>query len=220
MIAPLQSPAHNQKHFLSCDLPQNREDVWYINGQPIYHHRVMVNQAGAVPESAFSDSEYRRLKQLEGLKKKTKGTQQLITIAMGYYILQEGADIPLSEKPALFDYKEPLQGLTDKIRQVHDEHQKENWDGYGAKPVQDLQQALKFAKALFQESRLFIEKVDIIPENDGTICFEWFLSHTQYVAVSVKNNKLIYHYQLGEEKGCGETNIFGKQMLFEKIKHI
>ena len=129
--------------------------------------------------------------------------------------------ILLSEKPALFEYKKPLQDLKDKIIQVHEDHQKENWDGYGAKPIQYLQQALTFAKALFKESRLFIEKVDIIPENDGAICFEWFLSRTQYVAVSVKKDKLIYHYQLGEEKDCGETNFIGKKhTIFEKIKQI
>ena len=112
------------------------------------------------------------------------------------------------------------QHLSNKITQVYDEHQEENWDGYGAKPVQSVEQALKFAKELVQKSRLFIEKVDIIPENDGAICFEWFLSHKQYVAISVKNDNLIYHYQLGEEKGCGETNFAGKKMLFEKIKQI
>ncbi len=113
-----------------------------------------------------------------------------------------------------------LQHLNNKITQVYEKHQQENWDGYGAKPVQHWSQALKFAKKLFQESRLFIEKVDITPENDGAICFEWFLSHKQYVAISVKDDNLIYHYQLEEEKGCGETNFAGKKMLFEKIKQI
>ncbi len=123
----------------------------------------------------------------------------------------------LSERSQVI-YDKPLKDLKDRINQVHEDHQEEGWDGYGAKPIQNLSQALQFAEALFQESRLLVEQVDIIPENDGAICFEWFVSYEQYVSVSVKNDKLIYHYQIGEEKGCGETNMAGKQMLFEKIK--
>ena len=122
------------------------------------------------------------------------------------------------EKVTSIDDKKSLQDLKKKITQIHNEHQEEGWDGYGAKPVQNLDQALRFAKALFQESRLLIQGVDIIPENDGAICFEWFWSHSKCMYISIIGDQLIYNYRIGEEKGCGETNFAGKQMLFEKIK--
>ena len=123
-------------------------------------------------------------------------------------------------KPAIhnFFYKKPLEDLQNKIFQIHEEHQEEGWDGYEAKPIQNLSQALQFAKALFLESRLLIEQVDITPENDGAICFEWIQSNSQCMYVSIIGDKLIYNYHIGEEKGCGETNFAGKRMLFEKIK--
>ena len=126
----------------------------------------------------------------------------------------------LSEQLGFFDNDQPLKNLKNNIIQVHEEHQKEGWDGYGAKPIQNLPQALQFAKVLFQESRLLVEQVDIIPENDGAICFEWFISNERHIAVSTKNDTLIYHYQIGIEKACGETNFAGRQMLLEKIKEV
>ena len=132
---------------------------------------------------------------------------------------RQNAYVLLSERPQ-FMYNKPLMDLQSDIIQVYDEHQKEGWDGYGAKPIQNRPQALQFAEALCQESRLLAEQVDIIPENDGAICFEWFISKERHIAVSTKNNTLIYHYQIEEEKACGETNFAGRQMLFGKIKEV
>ena len=110
--------------------------------------------------------------------------------------------------------------LKNNIVQVYEEHQERGWDGYGAEPIQNQRQALRFAEELFKESKRLIEKVDIVPENDGAICFEWFVSNENHIAISIKNDLLIYHYQLGAEKACGESNFSGKQTLFKKIKEV
>ena len=111
--------------------------------------------------------------------------------------------------------------LEDKIHHVYNEHQEKNWDGYGAESMKYLDQSLKFAKDLFFESRALVESVDIVPENDGCLCFEWFHSHSKYMNVSVKGDKLIYTYKLGDDNsGCGEVSYSEKKMIIEQIKRI
>ena len=119
-----------------------------------------------------------------------------------------------------FLYEKPLLELKDKIYNVYSEHQEENWDGYGAEPIKYLSQSLLFAKDLFFESISLVESVDIIPENDGCLCFEWFKSDNKFISISVESNQFIYNYKLGDEKGCGEVSFSGKQMLIEQIKKI
>ena len=112
--------------------------------------------------------------------------------------------------------------MINEIYNVYNERQDENWDGYGAEPLnsKSLNQSLKFAKSLFSESRLLVESVDIIPENDGCICFEWYKSNEKFISVSVKGEKLIYNYEIRGEKSCGETNFYGKEDLIKKIKQV
>ena len=110
--------------------------------------------------------------------------------------------------------------LKKQIQNVYNEHQDANWDGYEAEPLQFLPQALKFAESVVAESRLLAKTVDIIPENDGCICFEWYKSKEKYISVSVKGEKLIYNYEIGSAKGCGETNFYGKKDIIEKIKRV
>ena len=110
--------------------------------------------------------------------------------------------------------------LQDKIHNVCKEHQNTNWDGYGAEPMKYLRQSLQFANDLYDDLGLFIESVDIIPENDGCLCFEWFKNNNNFISISVKNDKLIYDYKIEDEEGCGETNFSGKNMLVEQIKKI
>ena len=110
--------------------------------------------------------------------------------------------------------------LEEKNYNVYYDCQIENWDGYEAEPIRYLSQSLQFADALFSESRMLIESIDIIPENDGCLCFEWFKSDSKFISISVKNDRLIYNYKIGDEEGCGETTFSGQKMLIEQIKKI
>ena len=116
--------------------------------------------------------------------------------------------------------EKPFTELKNKICNVYQKHQEEKWDGYEAEPMKYLNESLKFAEDLFSESRTLIESVDVIPENDGCLCFDWFKSHSKYMTISVKDNKLIYTYKLGDEEDCGETTFSGKKDLIEKLKKI
>ena len=115
---------------------------------------------------------------------------------------------------------EVFKKLKSKIQKVYDEHQEKNWDGYEAQPLKWLPEALKFADMLFQESRDLVESVDIVPENDGCLCFEWFKSDTRLISIAVKGDTLIYNCRIGDAKGCGEVNFFGSQILIDQIKRV
>ena len=116
--------------------------------------------------------------------------------------------------------EKPLEELRNRIFNVYNEHKKKNWDGYGAEPMKYLDQSLQFADDLFSESRTLVESVDVIPENDGCLCFEWFKSNSKYINISVKGDKLIYTYKLGDEKACGEGTRSAKETIIEQIKKI
>ncbi len=116
------------------------------------------------------------------------------------------------------DYKESKQDLKQKVMNVYYGHQKRNWDGYESEPVKHLISSLKFAETVSSEA--LTELIDIVPENDGCLCFEWFKSNNRFISVSVKDDKLIYNYKIGDEEGCGETTFAGKQMLVEQIKKV
>lgn len=110
--------------------------------------------------------------------------------------------------------------LKNEIQTIYHEHQKKNWDGYGAEPLKWLPEALNFADMLLQESQDIVESVDIVPENDGCLCFEWFKSDTRLISISIEDDKLIYNYRIEDEKGCGEVNFSGSQMLIDQIKQV
>lgn len=117
----------------------------------------------------------------------------------------------------------PLLELKNKIYNIYEKHQTNDWDGYEAEPIQYLKQSLRFAEALFAKSRLLIESVDIVPENDGCLCFEWFKTDSEFINVSVKNDILIFSYKIGDKNGCGEITFsdFSREpMLIELIKKI
>ena len=117
-------------------------------------------------------------------------------------------------------YNKPIEELYNTIINAYSNHQMKNWDGYGAEPIKYLRQSLAFAKALFSQSRLLIETVEIAPENDGCLCFEWFKTHSRFINVSIKSDKLIYDYEIGDDKGCGETTFSGKKMIIGQIKRV
>ena len=123
----------------------------------------------------------------------------------------------LSERKILY-YEKPKQDLQQKVVDVYCNHEERNWDGYESEPMKYLISSLKFAETVSSEA--LTELIEIVPENDGCLCFEWFKSNNRFISVSVKDDKLIYNYKIGDEEGCGETTFAGKQMLVEQIKKV
>ena len=113
-----------------------------------------------------------------------------------------------------------LKEFKNQIQKVHSEHQKQGWDGYDAQPLKCLPEALRFADMLFQKSRDLVESVDIVPENDASLCFEWFKSDTSFISISVKDDQLIYNYRIEDTKDHGEVDFSDSQMLIDQIKQV
>lgn len=195
-----QSSSSIQKNFIFF---KSNSSNLSINGYPSYLYK----ELGSNLENQWTFSEYR--------------SREPLSDWTTPFLYLEDESILLSDKPRFSGRdKESLGKLENKIYNIYDEHQVENWDGYGAEPIQYLNQSLEFAKDLFFESRVLIESVEIVPENDGCLCFEWYQSSSKFVNISVKNDKLIYTYKFGDEKACGEITSSGKRMLIEQIKKI
>ena len=178
-----------------------------INGQPLNQYDKQI-----LPNILCTQSEYLPLR----YKKLNESLQKILIQAPMEHFFRYKKNYTLNESC----YEKPLVELKNKIHNVYDEYQYNDWDGYGAEPIKYLKEALQFATDLFSESRTLIESVDIIPENDGCLCFDWFKSNNKYINISIENDKLIYSYKFGEERDCGETNFSGKHKLIEQIKKI
>lgn len=195
-----QSASSTQKNFIFF---KSKSSNLSINGRPSYLYK----ETGSNLDTQWTFSEYRY--------------QEPLSDWTTSFLYLEDESILLSDKSRFSGRdKESLGILENKIYNIYLEHQDKDWDGYCAEPIQYLNQSLQFAKDLFFESRVLIESVEIVPENDGCLCFEWHQSSSKFINISVKNDKLIYTYKFGEEKACGETTYSGKQMLIEQIKKI
>ena len=115
-----------------------------------------------------------------------------------------------------------LEELRQKIEDCFYTYQEENWDYYGAEPMKYLKESLEFANSLSNESIKFVEEVEIVPENDGSMCFEWYKTETKYIMISVENDQLVYNYKNENTNGCGETSLnFSKHSeLFNMLKKV
>ena len=215
MNALNQSATHNSPDFLS--IPKDGDNiVSSVNGHPLeqYDGMLMFN-INKYP----SPSEYLRT---------LSSVQKIIPYIKGNFRdkwMESNINKPRSidhtvVNNILNNNTIQIENLKQQIQNVYNKHQEKNWDGYDAEPIKYLSQSLQFASALFSESQLLIESIEIVPENDGCLCFEWFKSHKNYITISIKNDKLIYNYTIGDEKGCGEASFAGKEMLINQIRKI
>ena len=112
--------------------------------------------------------------------------------------------------------------LRKKIDEVYLECRDEDWDGYGAIPIShsNYERALEFFRSLLLGSGRAIEEVDIIPENEGNLCFEWFKAKDRLISISVTGDKLIFNYKIEDSKGCGEISSRQQMILKPLIEKV
>ena len=120
-----------------------------------------------------------------------------------------------SNRSAVDYYSESFMDLINRILCIYFENQNKGWDGYQALPIQYVNEALSFSD-LLSRYRLLVESVNIIPENDGCLCFEWRKSDKRYINISIKD-RFIYDYKIDSVEGCGETSFEDSEMLLKKI---
>ena len=159
---------HTQNHLSQNHLSQNNP-LFFNFSEPTVTLKQSSNQAvksllqlNPLYSHSESSSQYSTFRDTIVLINK------LSSIIVSFYPSED--DELLSDRERVF-YKKPILELKEKIYNVYYECQTENWDGYEAEPIRYLSQSLQFADVLFSESRMLIESVDIIPENDGCPLF-------------------------------------------------
>ena len=70
-----------------------------------------------------------------------------------------------------------LEELHKEIKEVYEDSNCPNWDGYDADPLRDIDSYLKFADLLYQEDPKFLNYLEVAPVNDGSMDFEWMFNH-------------------------------------------
>ena len=204
MNALLQSASGSQDDRFSI---KNAPDFVQINNDPILKKYLVSNMVFEYPNS--SNVQYNRMISQSYSELESRLSNRLLHICLISH-----------PKLEITHNKEVFKKLKNKIQKVYNEHQKPGWDGYEAKPLKWLPKALEFADILFQKSQNLVESVDIVPENDGCLCFEWFKSDTCFISISIKDDVMIYNYKIETVKGCGEVNFSGSQILIDQIKQV
>ena len=111
------------------------------------------------------------------------------------------ASSPMAAKPATVSASASTLQVraAAELTRIATETSVEGWDGYGAKPIapQTLDRAFRFLSELPE----WILAPDIIPEPDGEIAIEWFLSPNLTFSVSIPPlGPLHFAGRFGDEK--------------------
>lgn len=99
-------------------------------------------------------------------------------------------------------FGEHLAKIMENLLEVKAEHTEDNWDGYGAKAINDDSYKNAFQFALSLPSNLPIP--DIYVEPDGEVTFEWYEDKRKVLSISIgSKNKLAYAGLFGASKTYG-----------------
>ena len=112
----------------------------------------------------------------------------------------------------------------DEIKKLYEENNKKGWDGYGGLPIRrkNMENALVFFDFISNRSKILIDNLDIVPENTGSLSFDWFRDHDCQVSVSIWKDRFHYFYVFPEKYGrdCGTLPWRDKEIMFSIIKKI
>ena len=95
--------------------------------------------------------------------------------------------------------------LIQELREIFSECSIENWDGYGALPIQE--QAVLEAERFIAVMPAFMSDLEIVPEPGGDIGFQWSFGENRILTVSFAGTNIItYAAILGssERTKCGK----------------
>lgn len=113
--------------------------------------------------------------------------------------------------------------LIQELHEVFNECSIEDWDGYGALPIQE--QAVLEAERFIAVMPAFMPDPEIVPEPSGDIGFEWSFGENRILAVSFAGrNTIAYAAILGssERTKCGTEKFNNSipQEIFRGIEEI
>ena len=110
-------------------------------------------------------------------------------------------------------FGEHLSKMLENLFQAKQEHSIDNWDGYGAKAIdeQSCENAIRFVLSLAPD----IPTPEIDVEPDGEVVFEWYEGPRQVFSISIgSRNELAYAGLFGANK------IYGVEYLYDDIPEV
>ena len=105
-------------------------------------------------------------------------------------------------------FGEHLLEMIERLFEARQEHAIDNWDGYGAKAIdeQSYQNAIRFILSLTPD----IPAPEIGVEPDGEVVFEWYGGKRKVFSISIgSRNELTYAGLYGISKTYGVEHFYG-----------
>lgn len=118
-------------------------------------------------------------------------------------------------------FGEHLSEMIERLFEARQEHAINNWDGYGAKAIdeQSYQNAIRFILSLTPD----IPAPEIGVEPDGEVVFEWYGGKRKVFSISMgSRNELTYAGLYGISKTDGVEYFYGNipDMLLDNISRV
>ncbi len=118
-------------------------------------------------------------------------------------------------------FGEHLSKMLENLFQAKQEHSIDNWDGYGAKAIdeQSYENAIRFVLSLAPDIPTF----EIGVEPDGEVVFEWYGGKRKVFSVSMgSRNELTYAGLYGISKTYGVEHFYGNipDTLLDNISRV
>ena len=118
-------------------------------------------------------------------------------------------------------FGEHLSEMIERLFEARQEHVINNWDGYGAKAIdeQSYQNAIRFILSLTPD----IPAPEIGVEPDGEVVFEWYGGKREVFSISIgSRNELTYAGLYGISKTYGVEHFYGSitNTLLDNISRV
>lgn len=102
--------------------------------------------------------------------------------------------------------------LIQELREIFSECSTENWDGYGALPINE--QAVLEAERFIAIMPLFMPDPEIAPEPSGDIGFQWSFGENRILAVSFEGRNIVTYAAI---LGSSERTKYGRELFNDSI---
>ena len=122
-------------------------------------------------------------------------------------VQRETEELKYNISPSI-TFGEHLSAMIERLFEARQEHAINNWDGYGAKAIdeQSYQNAIRFILSLTPD----IPAPEIGVEPDGEVVFEWYGGKRKVFSISMgSRNELTYAGLYGISKTYGVEHFYG-----------
>ena len=102
--------------------------------------------------------------------------------------------------------------LVQELHEIYSECSVENWDGYGALPLNE--QAVREAKCFIDIMPISMPEPEIVPEPNGDIGFQWSFGRNRILTVSFNGKKTLTYASI---LGSPNKTKYGSEIFYDCI---